>query len=74
MIQRSILSLTLIILCVSNLVAQNTISSPKTGESIMTMVHQQSHVHLTQKASVSMVLYDEKKRKRDRSFNIWKKH
>ena len=43
------------------LFAEDMSLEPPTGTSIMTRVHTQSHIHLTQKSSVSMILFDEKK-------------
>ena len=51
-----------------------TVAETLTGRAVMQKVYDQAHIHHTQKASVFMVIVDEKERKRERYFNIWKKH
>ena len=63
------LLLTLLFFLVSLSVAETL-----TGRAVMQKVYDQAHIHHTQKASVFMVIVDEKERKRERYFNIWKKH
>jgi hypothetical protein len=40
----------------------------------MQKVYDQAHTHYTQTASVFMTIVDQKERKRERYFNLWKKH
>ncbi|MDA1335220.1 MAG: hypothetical protein O2794_04425, partial [bacterium] len=44
------------------------------GKAVMQKVYDQAHIHHTQTAAVFMTIVDEKDRKRERYFNIWKKH
>ena len=67
--RHALLSLSLTLLLSINLGA-----SELTGKEVMQKVYDQAHLHHTQTAAVFMTIVDAKERKRDRYFNIWKKH
>lgn len=74
MYARHNLSRLLLLIASMAILSSNLVAAKLSGTDVMQKVYDQAHIHHTQTSSVFMTIVDEKDRKRERYFNLWKKH